>query len=319
MPPQPPIRGLQAAFSSCRISITRTSAPSAIAASSSWRAAFFSTTPSAAQPVPVPPESPKYITIPEPPQASEEKLPPVRGHLPVPRDVFPAREGNRKVKAGYVESIMPLSAAEKAGEPPKSEREERHRRMAAARRSALAAGLQGLYVRKTQREQRLARRAEANRRANLAAATAPERPEDVLTRPSVRLSTSDNVTVSPPENRFENAEKARRRHEQKLAREAEARGDALAQLYVAAQDFIVDEAELAQRVDEIFTPDYHRGGWDRGESIWDVYRSPVSINDLRAEMAGQSHNMLTATKATTTKTAERQKQVAEELTGGKLV
>lgn len=286
--------------------------------SSPWRA--FSTTSAVSQSVPVPPESPKYITIPEPPQSSEPKLPPIRGHLPVPRDVFPAREGKHKVKAGYVGSIMPLSAAEKAGEPPKSEREERHRRMAAARRSALAAGLQGLYVRKTQREQRLTRRAEANRQANVAAATAPERPDDILTRPSVRAATSENLAVGPDPDRFLTARKARARHERKIARDAEARGDALAQLYVAAQDFIVDEAELAQRVEQLFTPDYHRyGGMDRGQSIWDVHRNPISVSELRAAMSGHSNNMLEAKKASSTKTAERQKSVAEELTGGKLV
>jgi PAS domain-containing protein len=239
----------------------------------------------------------------------------------VPRKIFRASDGHLKVQSGYVERIMPLSAAEKAGAPPKSEQEERRRRMAAARRSALAAGLQGLYVRKVARERRLARRAAAHREANLAAATAPERIDDVLTRPSVRLATAEQVAVQLDPDRFIKADQARKKHAAKLAREAEARGDALAQLYVAAKDFIVDEAELEQRIETLFTADYHRhGGLNKGISIWDVHHAPISVNELRAELMGQSsEKILDRHKAPSTRTAERQKTVAEELTGGKLV
>ncbi|KAK3309915.1 uncharacterized protein B0T15DRAFT_17867 [Chaetomium strumarium] len=315
MPPslsRPSICGLQSALS-CRISTTTRAATS----SSPWR--VFSTTPVASQSFAVPPESPKFITMPEPPQSSEPKLPPIKGHLPVPRDIFPAREGKRKVKASYIESTIPLSKAELAGEPPKSEEEARRRLMAAARRSAFATGVRGLYMRKSLRVKRVTARAEAKRKANLAAATAPERLDDVLTRPTVRAATALDTTVKPDPDRFAAAEEARARVQQQEELKAEARRDALTQLYVAAQDFIVDEAELEARVNAIFTADHHKyGGHDRGQSIWDVHRAPISVAEMQAEMDGSTNNLRDFKRTPVTKTTLRQKAVAEELTGGKL-
>ncbi|KAL2142712.1 hypothetical protein VTI28DRAFT_800 [Corynascus sepedonium] len=313
---RPSLCGLQAAFAACRISPS-SSTTTKKTCTSTWRA--FSTTPSVSQSLAVPPESPRFITVPEPPQAAEHKLPPIKGHLPVPRDMFPKREGNRKVRPGWVESATPISKAEAAGEPPKSEEEARHRVFAAARRAAFASGIRGLYVRKTQRQQRVQARAERRRKANLAAATAPERLDDVLTRPTVRAATALQTTVLPDPDRFAKAEAARAEHQQQTELKAEARRDALAQLYVAAQQFIIDEAELEARVEAIFTPDYHRvGGINRGQSIWDQDAAPVSVADLQAEMLGTSSKAIDANKPVAMKTTKRQKAVAEELTGGKL-
>ncbi|KAH6853933.1 hypothetical protein B0I37DRAFT_18974 [Chaetomium sp. MPI-CAGE-AT-0009] len=318
---RPSICGLQAALSSCRISTTTTTTTkmttTAKTRTSPWRT--FSTTPSISQMAAVPPESPRFITIPEPPQSSEPKLPPIKGHLPVPRDMFPKREGNRKVRPGYIEAATQVSKAEQAGEAPKSAEEARHRVFAAARRSALASGVHGLYVRKTQRDQRVHARAERRRQANMAAATAPERLDDVLTRPTVQAATALETKVVADPDRFEKAEAARAQHEQRSAVKAEARRDALAQLYVAAQSFIIDEAELEARIEAIFTSDHHRiGGSNRGQSIWDLDAAPVSVADLQAAMSGQSTKAIDANTSSAVKTTKRQKSVAEELTGGKL-
>ncbi|KAL2158009.1 hypothetical protein VTH06DRAFT_4819 [Thermothelomyces fergusii] len=327
---RPSICGLQSAFSACRISATAapttttmmmTTAAAATVATRTcipaWRA--FGTTSSVAQSLAVPPESPKFITIPEPPQSAEHRLPPIRGHLPVPRDVFPKRDSKRKVGQEWIEAATPVSKAEAAGEAPRSEEEARRRIFAAARREALASGIQGLYVRKRQREKRVQERAERRRKANLEAAMAPERLDEVLTRPTVRLSTALQTAVEPDPDRFAKAEAARERHQREMEKKAEARRDALAQLYVAAQQFIIDEAELEARVEAIFTPDYHRvGGINRGQSIWDQHAAPVSVADLQAEILGTSSKAIDANKPIAMKTTKRQKAVAEELTGGKL-
>jgi hypothetical protein len=237
----------------------------------------------------------------------------------VPRDQFPKREGNRKVKPAYIAAVTSVSKSELAGLAPKSEQEARHRVYAAARRAAFASGINGLYVRKSQREQRLHARSERRRAANQAAATAPERLDDVLTRPTVRAATALQTTVAPDPNRFAKAEAARAQHQQQTDLKAEARRDALAQLYVAAQRFIIDEAELEARVDAIFTADYHRvGGINRGQSIWDQDAAPVSVADMQAERTGSSTRAIDHNKPIVVKTTKRQKAVAEELTGGKL-
>jgi hypothetical protein len=237
----------------------------------------------------------------------------------VPRDPFPKREGTRKVKPGYVEAATQMSKAELAGAAPRSEEEARHRVLAAARRSAFASGIQGLYSRKAQREKKLSARSEQRSKINKEAAIAPERLDDVLTRPTVRAATALETTVAPDPNRFAKAEAARLQHQQRLDLKAEARRDSLAQLYVAAQDFILDEAELEKRIDTLFTADYHKlNGLDQGKSIWDSNGPPISVAALKAEATGQSSRAMEASKAPAVKTTQRQKAVAEELTGGKL-
>ncbi|EAQ93124.1 hypothetical protein CHGG_01359 [Chaetomium globosum CBS 148.51] len=318
---RPSICGLQAALSSCRISTTTTTTTKTLTnttRTSPWRRPF-SSTPRPSQMGPVPPESPRFITIPEPPQSSEPKLPPIKGHLPIPRDMFPKREGDRKIKRGYLRAVTRVSKAERAGLAPKSDEEARHRVLAAARRSALASGVHGLYERKVERQKRATERSERRRQANLAAATAPERLDDVLTRPTVRAATALVTRVEADPERFEKAEAARAQHQERMAVKAEARRDALAQLYVAAQRFIIDEAELEARIEAIFTADHHRiGGRDRGQSIWDLDSAPVSVADLQAAMSGLSSKAIEGHTSNAVKTTKRQKSVAEELTGGKL-
>lgn len=333
MPPSLPrpstLNGLSAALSSCRIS-----APATVISKKPTRPAIASlSTSSAARnpqqqqqqqqqqaaPIVFPPQSPRFITLPEPPQSSEIKLGPIKGHLPVPRDIFPKRDGDRKIQPEYIANATKLSKAELAGLPPKTEHEERRRRMAAARRKALEEGLRGLYERKQLREKRWAARSKRNYERNLAAAMAPERLDEVLTRSTVLEATALGGHLEEDPHRFARAKKAAKKHAAIMAKKAEARRDALAQLYVAAQNFIVDEKELEQRVEELFKPDTFRyGGSGNCESIWDTQKAPVSISELRADTFGTSANIIDAKKSNSVKTAARQKIVAEELTGGKL-
>ncbi len=322
---RPSICGLQTALAACRISATTattttTAATTPALASLPRRRAFTTTTP-AAEGFTVPPESPRFISIPDPPQASETKLPPLKGHLPVPRNIFPSRDGRRKVRPGYVAAATKLSQAELAGKAPRSEQEARKRVMAAARREALGVGLQGLWHRKTVREARLKARSDAVKKAHRDAATAPEGLDDVLTRSTVRLAEKGATRVILDPERFEKALAARERHAEKAAVKAEARRDALTQLYVASQHFIVDEADLEARINKIFVADAFKGDIiKRGDSIWDTTGAPVSVHSLQQAMAGHGASAFGSqnTRTTRSKTGERQKEVAEELTGGKL-
>ncbi|KAK3900457.1 hypothetical protein C8A05DRAFT_17230 [Staphylotrichum tortipilum] len=314
---RPSICGLQAALAACRISAPTAATSPALASLPRRRA--FTTTPPAAEGFTVPPESPRFIALPDPPQASEPKLPPIKGHLPVPRDIFPRREGRRKVRPSYVAAATKMSQAELAGEAPRSEQEARRRVMAAARRKAFSVGIQGLYHRKTFREARLKARSDAVNRAHREAATAPEGLDDVLTRSTVRLAEKGSTRVILDPHRFERALASRERHAQEDAAKAEARRDALTQLYVAAEHFIVDEAELEARINQIFVEGYHGAGiLRRSQSIWDQHGSPVSVHSLQQQMAASDSSVSSHARAPTMKTTERQKTVAEELTGGKL-
>ncbi|KHE89981.1 hypothetical protein GE21DRAFT_720 [Neurospora crassa] len=310
---RPSLSGVQFILSSPTTTCATTSVVTrAIAARS------FSTTRSARDSVSIPPDSPNYIKVPEPPQSSEVRHPFVKGHLPIPRSIFPKKGVPEKVQSGYVDRIAPKSAAELAGLPPKSKQESWRRKMAEARRQSLEAGLQGLWQRKVKRDQKQAKESKARYLANKRAAQAPERLDEVFTRATIRESTAKNTFVPLDPEAFVKAEEARIRHAEKEAMKSEARRDALVQLYVASKNFIVDEKELEEHVNKHFTEKIHNAGlWESGRSIWDSQKNPISMRELRNEFSG-FNDRVTATTSAAVKTTVRQKNVAEELTGGKL-
>jgi hypothetical protein len=227
------------------------------------------------------------------------------------------------LEPGYVEAATKVSKAEKAGIPPKSESEARHRVEAAVRREVFAAGLKGLWERKDvqirQAKARTAKRVAINKKASMK----PERPDEILTRSTFGPPSVLDTAVRLDPLRFERAKEARERHEAITAAKAEARRDALTQLYVAAGDFIVDEQELEERINKIFGPNAFpsaAGILGDSKSIWDTGLVPITVAEVRAEMftGGLDTENVGYGKSAEQKTAERQKKVAEELTGGKL-
>lgn len=247
----------------------------------------------------------------------------MRGHLPVPREIFPRKGGDRKVAPDYVMRATPLSLAEESGAPPKTELEAWRRRMAHSRRTALSAGLKGLYDRKSTSDQFRARKTKEKEEAHRRAATAPERRDDVLTRSSILASVAEQVAVRQDPSRFQAAKASAKRTAKLHAARAEARGDALSELYIAAKDFIVDEAELARKVDELFDENYFATkGVSDALSIWDTDGPPIKTSAMvdqqgygRDSPLNMGYEMYTPDS---TRTARKQKIIAEELTGGKL-
>ena len=281
----------------------------------------FSTTPTPNNPATIPPESPKFITVPEPPQSSETRLPPIRGHLPVPRQIFSKRDGARKVAPGYMERTAPRAQAEQLGEPPRNDLDAWRRRMAESRRRSLAAGLKGLYRRKERSESLGRARSTAKFEAHRRAAMAPEGLDDVLTRPSVPAAAALGAALQPDPERFAAAERSAERTAALRQGRSEARRDALAELYISARDFIVTEEELQEAVDKIFTDDYFRKLGSvaiDSANIWDARGSPITIAGMVSAVNRTQTSLLSASQAESTKTAKRQKVVAEELTGGKM-
>jgi len=253
--------------------------------------------------------------------SSEPKLKPIRGHLPIPRDIFPKREGDVKVQPGYVDKIYPVAKSEAQGLAPKSEEEARHRLMAEARRKSLAAGLQGLWDRKQERIRKIEARRTQAAKINRKLALAPNPLSETLTQPSVRLSTgswSAQVVQLDPE-RLEKAKLAKARHAEIQARKSEERRDALGHLYLAAKNFIVDEAELQELVDRTFTEEAYKSGVFKAQSIWYTNNAPIGVKDLLNEQVNHTMtNLPTAKRAVQNTASERQKLAAEALAGGKL-
>lgn len=218
----------------------------------------------------------------------------------------------------------PLSAAEESGAPPRNDLDAWRRRMAHSRRSALREGLRGLYDRKTSSDDFARRKTREKGRAHRLAAFAPDRADEVLTRPSVLAAVATQLSVRTDDpSRFKVARVSARRTAKLAAARAEARADALSELYIAAKDFIVDEAELARKVDELFDENYFATkGVSDALSIWDTDGPPIKTNAMidqqgygRDNPANLGYEMY---QPDTTRTARKQKLIAEELTGGKL-
>lgn len=270
--------------------------------------------------VDIPPESPRFINLPDPPQSSEQKRPPVKGVLPVPREIFHRRNnGSHKIQPGFVDQTAPRSKAELAGEPAPSEKAAWKRLMAESRRQALAAGIGSLWERKQTREGRAKARAEQHRLRNLAAANAPEGPDDVYTRGTVTQHTLQTAVIRDPlhtERKLASQVRTAAMHQAR----SEARKDALQRLYVEAGSFIVSEDELSKKVDEIFTKEHFKTGRQfsisDAENVWDAHGPPVTVRSMFASLKGTSTVAIDFYKSEAEETTLRQRIVAGELTGG---
>lgn len=310
MPPSIPRAPLRSLTS--RIPPTTSSVPAALRT--------FSTT-SPRPDVDIPPESPRFINLPNPPQSSERKLPPVKGVLPVPREIFHRRNnGGHKVQPGFVDQTVPRSRAEQAGEAPRSDKAAWKRLMADSRRQALGAGISSLWERKQTREGRAKDRAEQHRLRNLMAANAPERLDDVYTRGTVTQHTLETRVIRDPLYQERQLESQARTAALQQAR-SEARKDALQRLYVEAGNFIVSEDELSKKVDAIFTPDYFKTYGKQfaipdAENVWDAHGPPITVKSMFASLKGTSTVAIDYYRSEADETTLRQRTVAGELTGG---
>ncbi|KAK1623998.1 hypothetical protein BDP81DRAFT_410291 [Colletotrichum phormii] len=273
----------------------------------------------------VPPQHPDWIKVPTPPQsqASEEKPPIVKGTLPTPRDVFPAKEKDRKVQASYLleTAPAPTSASSTKSAPPGSRLEHR-RRMAESRRENLGIALQGLYQRKQEGVEAVTTERQRRLRDHQRAAVAPERADDRLTRGSVLSSLVETASVAPNKDRYDQANASKARTARLAAKKSEARQDALMELYINASKFIVTEEELGKHLDQLFSEDF----WKRqgksmahdADNAWDVWGQPPTVQTMLNDMLKTQQRAIDFQMSDQDRTVKRQKSIAEELTGGKM-
>ncbi|KAF5519564.1 hypothetical protein CGCA056_v009214 [Colletotrichum aenigma] len=273
----------------------------------------------------VPPESPEWIQVPVPPQSqsSEQKLKVIRGTLPVPRDPFPRKEGDRKVKPEYLEQTAPTPSNEASQRPvePGSRREHR-RLMADSRRENLKTALKGLYQRKKTTVDAISATSRQRRLDNARAAKAPEREDDRLTRSSVLSSLKTTMSVDLDPLRYERAAESKAKTAALAQQKTDAKRDALMELYINASNFIVTEEELNDELDRLFAEDF----WKRQgqsmvmdqENAWDVWGAPPTVQTMLEEMFKRETNAIDSQQTEGTRSVNRQKTIAEELTGGKM-
>lgn len=270
-----------------------------------------------------PPESPSYVRLPTPPQSEEHRHERVRGALPVPRDLFPRRgDGPAKTSDDYLRRTAPTPSSERHDRP-KSKVGEWKARMANTRRENLDAGLQALWTRR--KKDLEARRARSRRRheANRAAMLAPERDDDRLTRGTVLQAMLDTKVYADPD-RFRRAEESRRRVQEAEAKKAEARQDALMELYINAANFITTEDEMRKEIDSVFTEEHFVkqtqvvSKYGRPDNVWGAHGPEQSVSSMLQQSTGSSTRVIDFYETEYDRSVKRQKRIAEDLTGGKM-
>lgn len=275
----------------------------------------------------IPPESPSFIRLPDPPQSSEVKRSRVRGFLPVPRKIFPRADGDRKLRPDYIERTLPTSMTRKqpprSGTSPPNETQQLKAEMTQNRRENLRQSLQMLWERR-EKDDKMHRAMTSRKLAEKKQArAAPEREDNRLTRTTVLNSILDTKVILDPD-RFRRADRSRSRTAAREKLKKEARRDALMNLYISSSKFIVDESGLEAHIDEIFRENYFKPNnssiHDHGprNNIWDVAGKPPSITSMLRMSMGISNKPMHLNETEHHRSGLRQETIAEDLTGGKM-
>ncbi|KXT11485.1 hypothetical protein AC579_2411 [Pseudocercospora musae] len=269
------------------------------------------------------PEHPRYVEVPEPPQQQIPYLQPIKGVLPVPRDVFRgSRASDEAVELSTKSSTKPKVH-------PKGSREEWKAKMSEIRRQNLREGVSSLRARHQRETSQMEARSAAKRADRERRLLAPEREDQRLTAPSNNLDLDAlfNKPIPDP-TREARLERKRANVAARALEKQEERMDSLHTLYMNARDFIVTPEQLDKAVDEAFgTPEnpvkfgQSYGPWDvesRGKSVWTLGK-PISVQDMlnRANQTPSSRAVEDASGTSAIK-RERIRRIAETLTGGKM-
>ncbi len=232
------------------------------------------------------PVSPKFIEVPTTPQPQARPKLDIKGTLPPPRNLFPAR-ALKKTSKTYLDAVT---------KEPKEQREPANeyvawkRRMAASRRTNLREGLVELYKRKKDHDGR-------------------------LTDPTIKEANRilQSGPIPDPNRAVRIAEKAARVQAKEAARE-EQRKNALHTLYMQARSFITTEEELDAKIEEIFQAPPE----GETDSIWDVTKAPPTVMDMLSQVNNTQREAIKFHASPAQITGQRMKKIAEELTGGKM-
>ena len=281
------------------------------------RRAFSATTRSRA----VGPEHPQYIEVPEAPQQTIPYHPPVKGTLPVPRNVLAGAGSKGKTSEAWLNATA--RRPRRQIKHRSGSREEWQAKISESRRRNLEEGIRSINT----RQQREARQAETRNRIReeerIAALDAPEREDERITLPTHGLDLETLLHKVPADpNRESRLADKRANYARHNALRANARMEHLHTLYMNARTFIVNTQQLDAAVDEAFGTNEKPVRWSEyggnGASVWDQGR-PRGVADRLGQAQGSGG---AAREAVKTKgdpldlNRQRLRRIAEELTGG---
>ncbi|KAL4928822.1 uncharacterized protein BDV17DRAFT_262896 [Aspergillus undulatus] len=263
------------------------------------------------------PESPNFVEVPRPIQPDLSSQRRVKGTLPVPREIFPARRIDKPGMA-YIEAATPLPAVQDPINPeePHAKYREAKRQHANMRRQNFEEGLLELYDRKVRTDNRMAKRSQHRQMLRERVLRQPERDDERFTSISVpKELISNRSTTLPDPGRAERLAASKIRVEQKKLEKEMERRDQLHSLYMNARNFIVTEDQLNAEIEKVF-PEGENEAWRSdsrpGENIWNT-GFPLGM--------GARYNTDNTAKGESKRwdiIQERVKKLGEEITGGKI-
>lgn len=295
--------------------------PSRFYAPSKSKATTVTTTPKGQ----IPPESPKYISIPQSRQIEAVHRPWIKGVLPIPRKIFPRSSKKDKSSPEYIQATAPApqSLVQNLPEDPTVAKYIVYKaKQATARRRNLREGLVELHNRKQMMDHKMATRSAAKQAHNQKLLYAPPRDDERFTATSVlqAMQASAHSGLPDPDREVRIAA-MRQRTQAKAAEKREDRRNMLHTLYMNARSFITTPAELNKLVDKVFDDDNEqfKNSSNDGENIWNL-GFPETVEVLLSHQNTDSPDakVVNRTEGYGPITKKRLNRIGEELTGGKM-
>lgn len=257
------------------------------------------------------PESPNYIDVPRSIQPYIRGKQPVKGTLPVPREIFPARRRDKPSQAYIAAATTPPKNRNTKLSGAQAEYRKWKDTMAEVRRQNLREGLLELHSRKQQTDHRMTKRGHAKQIKRDRILRQPEREDERLTRPTV-LDTMlpGKIPVLPDPDRKERLAQSKATLDRRETDKRMERLDQLHVLYMNARNYITTESQLNAEIENAF-PEGVNEAWrsdsQTGDSIWNL-GLPRSIESM-ANAKGIAQWDIAQ---------ERIKKLGEQISGGKL-
>ncbi|PYH79400.1 hypothetical protein BO82DRAFT_356368 [Aspergillus uvarum CBS 121591] len=259
------------------------------------------------------PESPNFIDVPRVLQPEQPSKPRVKGTLPVPREIFPARRTDKPTEA-YIHAATPLPHKNSLNpNHPDYEYRDQQRKMANMRRKNFKEGILELHARKQATDKAMKEQSEHKQRYREKIMRQPARADVRLTQTSVvQAMLPQRMQVLPDPGRESRLHFSRRRLEKKEGLKNAERRSNLHDLYVNARQFITTEEQLAAEIERVF-PEGENEAWrndhQAGDNIWNLGH-PQSVSSLVHETSRSESARWDAIQG-------RIKKLGEEITGGK--
>lgn len=262
------------------------------------------------------PESPKWMELPRPIQPARPVPPPIKGVLPVPRNIIDSQKHKYKSSPQYFNRTAPPPKEQKwpSIDADRSDQLVYLQSMAATRRSNLREGLKGIHRRRVGQEKEDIFKRQVEKRANFEAKTRPDRPDELLTQQSVPAVVREALAWVPKPKQLSPEERAEKKAKYDACVEERMRFkmDCVHSLYMNAHKFIINEEQLNTRIEQAFGEDDNPVIWDgRSPNVWAV-GNPIETSEL---VTRRGH---TSNEDDREAMKKRMMQIAGALTGGKI-